>query len=79
MSRKVVRRTGEYLILQRRDNRYAVLGRHRQPVNGDEKAEILLKEGLITLTPAATPDAATGDGSEAPAAEEAGGSEAGGE
>lgn len=70
---KVVKKTSEYTILQRRDNRYAVLGANRQPVNGEEKVKILVAEDLIKVTapaPAPEPEA------EAPAAEEAAAEEA---
>jgi hypothetical protein len=48
-SMKVVKKTDEYTIMQRRDNRYAVEDANKKPVNGDEKAKILSAEGLIKL------------------------------
>lgn len=72
---KVVKKTSEYTILQRRDNRYAVLGANRQPVNGEEKVKILLAEDLIKVTaPAPAPEPEPE--AEAPAAEEAAAEEA---
>ncbi len=60
---KVVKKTAEYTITQRRDGRYAVVDGYKKPVNGEEKAKILLTEELIKLTAPAKV--------EEPAAEEA--------
>lgn len=46
---KVVKKTDEYTIMMRRDNRHAVIDANKKPVNGDEKAKILAAEGLIKL------------------------------
>lgn len=46
---KVVKKTDEYTILMRRDNRHAVIDKKGKPVNGDEKSKILAAEGLIKL------------------------------
>lgn len=46
---KVVKKTDEYTIFQRRDNRYAVQDASKKAVNGEEKAKILLAEGLIKI------------------------------
>jgi len=73
MAMQIIRKTSEYRILKRGDGRYAVKDAEKQPVNGDEKVAILLKEGLITVTEPSAP-------SEEPAAEEsAEASEEGGE
>jgi hypothetical protein len=64
---KLVKKTSEYTISQRRDSRYAVVDANKKPVNGEEKIKILLAEELIKLTaPAvvAEPEAAA---EEAPA------------
>ena len=54
---KVVKKTSEYTISQRRDGRYAVVGSDRKPVNGDDKVKILLAEELIKVTaPAPAPE-----------------------
>lgn len=54
---KIVKKTSEYTIKQRRDERYAVTTPKNKPVNGEEKIKILLAEGLIKLTePAAQPE-----------------------
>jgi hypothetical protein len=50
---KVIKKTSEYTITQRRDNRYAVVDSNKNPVNGEEKTKILLAEELIKLTVAA--------------------------
>jgi hypothetical protein len=80
MGMKLIKKTGEYRIYQRRDERYAVENAERKPVNGDEKVAILLAEGLITAPApkqpepeepeAAEEEAAADEGAEA-AAEEA--------
>ena len=36
-----------YTIEKKRSGRYAVIARNGKYINGDEKTEILLKEGLI--------------------------------
>ena len=75
MTMKLIKKTAEYSIYQRGDERYAVKDAAKQPVNGDEKVRILLAEGLITVAePAAEPEpeaaeesAEDGDGDESPA------------
>ncbi len=53
---KVVKKTDEYTIMQRRDNRYAVVNKNKQPVNGEDKIKLLTAEGLIKLpAPKAAP------------------------
>lgn len=47
---QVVKKTSEYTIYKRNDDRFAVFGPKRRRVNGEEKAEILKNEGLITLS-----------------------------
>jgi len=44
---KTVKKTAEYTIFQRRDERYAVQGPRRAWINGDDKVAILTKEGLM--------------------------------
>jgi len=46
---KVVARTDEYTIYQRRDERYAVKSAERQWVNGDAKIAILVEHKLIDV------------------------------
>jgi hypothetical protein len=66
MALKVVKKTAEYTIYQRNDERYAVKDANKKPVNGEEKVKILLAEELIKLTAAAPAPV-----EEAPAEEEA--------
>lgn len=60
---KTVKKTAEYTIYQKRNNRYAVKGANANWLNGEEKVAILLAENLIKLTQPATPEVE----SEAPA------------
>ena len=46
---KVVKKTDEYTIMQRRDKRHAVVDSNDKAINGDEKAKILSAEGLIKI------------------------------
>ncbi len=71
---KVVKKTSEYTISQRRDGRYAVVGSDKKPVNGDDKVKILLAEELIKVTapaPAPEPEVEEAPAEEAPAEETA--------
>jgi len=47
---KAVKTTAEYTIFQRKDERYAVIGADKNPVNGEEKVKILLAEELIKVS-----------------------------
>ena len=53
---KVVTKTDEYTIFQRRDSRYAVKDAARQWVNGAAKVAILLEHELIAAAPAPAPE-----------------------
>ena len=44
---KVVKRSPEYTIYQKRSERYAVRKADKSYINGDEKTKILLEAGLI--------------------------------
>jgi len=46
---KVVKRTADYTVYQKRSERYAVQGPDKAWINGDDKAKILLDEGLIKV------------------------------
>ena len=50
MAMKLVRKTAEYRIFLRGDNRYAVQNANGKPVNGEEKVKILIAEELIKVT-----------------------------
>lgn len=53
MAMKLVKKTEQYSIYKRRDDRYAVKDARKQPINGDAKTQILLDEELIKrVTPA---------------------------
>lgn len=47
---KVIKKTAQYTVYQKRSGRYAVMGSARNWINGDEKAAILLADGLIKVT-----------------------------
>ena len=66
---KLVKKTEQYSILQRGDQRYAVKDAHKKPVNGEEKARILLAEELVKAPLVARPPAAAAPAEEEPAAE----------
>ena len=48
---KVVAKTDEYTIYQKRSERYAVKDANKQYVNGEEKAAILQAQGLVKAPP----------------------------
>ncbi len=49
MAMKLVKKTAEFSIFKRIDDRYAVRTHKGKAVDGDEKVAILAAEGLITL------------------------------
>ena len=53
---KTVKKTAEYTIYQKRNDRYAVKGANANWLNGEEKVAILLAENLIKLTQPAAPE-----------------------
>ncbi|MDG1066526.1 MAG: hypothetical protein P8O91_09945 [Luminiphilus sp.] len=68
MAMNLIKKTNEYKIFKRGDERFAVQDATGKPVNGEEKVNILLAEELIKVTlPGAEPEPAE----EAPAEEEA--------
>ena len=72
MAMKLVKKTAEYSIFKRGDDRYAVKDANKQSVNAEEKVRILLAEGLISAALPAEPEEAAEETSagEAPAEEE---------
>jgi len=66
MAMKLLKKTADYKVYQRGDNRYAVQDRSGKPVNGEEKVRILLAESLITVV---LPSPAAPEVEEAPAEE----------
>ena len=74
---KLVKKTAEYSIYQRRDNRYAVKSAAKKAINGEDKVKILLAEALITAPePKAPEPEAAEEEAEAPAEEAAADAEA---
>ena len=55
MPMKLVKKTEQYSIYQRGDDRYAVKNAHKKPVNGEEKVRILVAEDLVKVTRPAKP------------------------
>ncbi len=55
MAMKLVKKTDEYSIYLRSDNRYAVRDANKNPVNGDDKVRILVAEDLIKAAMPAEP------------------------
>ena len=74
---KVVKKTSEYTVYQRRDERYAVIDANKKPVNGDEKVKILVAEELVKVAlpkepePEVAEEAAAEETAETEAGEEA--------
>ena len=71
MAMKLVKKTAEYSIYKRGDERYAVKDANKKAVNGEEKARILLAEDLIKVTLPAKPVLEEEAAVEAPAEEAA--------
>ena len=79
MAMKLIKKTADYKIFMRGDERYAVQDSNGKPVNGEEKVNILVAEDLIKVTvpspkeeaPAEAGDAGEGDEVEAAEAQEA--------
>lgn len=44
---KVLKKTAEYTVFQKRSGRYAVLDANKKAVNGDDKVAILVAEGYV--------------------------------
>jgi hypothetical protein len=61
---KVIARTDEYTIIQKRNERYGVMDTNRKWINGDAKVAILLEHKLIE---APVPKAPEPEEAEAPA------------
>ncbi|CAA0123378.1 Uncharacterised protein [Halioglobus japonicus] len=68
MGMKLVKKTAEYSIYQRGDERYAVKDANKKAVNGDEKVRILVEEELLKASVPAKP-AVEEAAAEEPAAE----------
>lgn len=69
---KVLKKTDDYTVYQKRSGRYAVIGADNNPINGDDKVKILVAEGLVKQAVAAPePEVVEEAVVEEPAAEEA--------
>jgi len=44
---KLIKKTAEYSVLERRDGRYAVQSKKGKMINGDDKVAILVAEKLV--------------------------------
>ncbi len=53
---KEIKRTTEHCIYQKRSGRYAVTDARKRLVNGDDKAAILLAEGLVAAPKQKAPE-----------------------
>lgn len=49
---ELVKKSGEFSIFKKKNNRFCVQNKNKKYVNGDKKQEVLLAEGLITITKA---------------------------
>ena len=50
MAMKLIRKTADYKIFMRGDERYAVQDAKGKPVNGEQKVRVLVEEELIKIT-----------------------------
>jgi hypothetical protein len=73
---KVVKKSSEYTVYQKRSGRYAVAAKGGKLVNGEEKVAVLLDLGLIKLTAPAAVEEVVEEVVEEAAAEEASAEEA---
>ena len=72
MAMKLIKRTAEYKVFMRGDERFAVQDSNGKPVNGEEKVRILVEEELIKVTvPAPKEEAAEAAGAASDEAVEA--------
>jgi hypothetical protein len=55
-----LKKTGDYTIYQKKSGRYAVMGKDKQFLHGEDKTRILLAEALVKQaqpkSPAASPE-----------------------
>ena len=72
MAMKLIKKTADYKVFMRGDERYAVQDAKGKPINGEEKVNILVAEELIKVTvprpkeeaPAEAEDACADEGAE---------------
>lgn len=65
---ELVKKAKEYSVYKKKSGRHCVLNASKQWIRGEDKVKILLKEGLIKLTPAKKKEEAPAAAAEAPAA-----------
>lgn len=53
---KVLKKTDDYTVYQKRSGRYAVVGANKKNINGEDKVKILVEAGIVTLAVAAAPE-----------------------
>lgn len=68
---KVLKKTDDYTIYQKRSGRYAVVGANKKNINGEDKVKILVEAGIVTLAVAAAPEPEVVEEAVEAAAEEA--------
>ncbi len=49
---ELVKKSGEFSIYKKKNNRFCVQNKNKKYINGDEKQKVLLSEGLITVAKA---------------------------
>jgi hypothetical protein len=50
---KVLKKTDDYTVYQKRSGRYAVVGANKNNINGEDKVKILVAEGIVKQAVAA--------------------------
>lgn len=50
---KVLKKTDDYTVYQKRSGRYAVVGTNKKNINGEDKVKILVEAGIVKLAVAA--------------------------
>jgi hypothetical protein len=50
---KVLKKTDDYTVYQKRSGRYAVVGADKKNINGEDKVKILVAEGIVKQAVAA--------------------------
>ena len=76
MAMKLVKKTAEYTIYKRSDDRFAVKDGNKNAVNGEDKVRILAEEGLVKVAAPATPEPVAEEAPAEDAVEEAAAEEA---
>ena len=72
MAMKLVKKTADYSIYKRSDDRFAVKDGNKKAVNGEDKVRVLAEEGLVKVAAPAAPEPVAEDAAvEAAPAEEA--------